>query len=102
MLVASRCNHSNHIFAHAFAVQLAASGQVDHMFSLCFGFPSGGGMMLGECTALVGCCHGPTRLGALATAAAASIICWRTVALLGCVDAYVHTCLQLDHLKWLA
>lgn len=28
--------------------QLAASGAIPHMFSLCFGFPSGGALLLGE------------------------------------------------------
>lgn len=33
---------------NAFHNQLAASGVIDPVFSLCFGFPSGGGMFLGD------------------------------------------------------
>lgn len=33
---------------HARAPQLAASGLVDRVFSLCFGFPSGGALLLGD------------------------------------------------------
>lgn len=33
---------------NALHMQLAASGQVARQFSLCFGFPSGGGLLLGE------------------------------------------------------
>jgi hypothetical protein len=34
--------------AAASVLQLAASGAIPHMFSLCFGFPSGGALLLGK------------------------------------------------------